>query len=90
MSDLSTRPIRYDGSGRADPVDAATAVRIITECDIAAIGEKDSGDADIAHLLAIPTMDRASSCLVLETTRRSPSTTTSRRATTTSGGRSSP
>ena len=65
MSDLSTRPIRYDESGTVDPADAATAVRIITECDLAAIGEKDSGDADIAHMLAIPTMDRAASCFVL-------------------------
>jgi mycothiol synthase len=65
MSDLSTRPIRYDESGRVDPADAATAVRIITECDLAAIGEKDSGDADIAHMLAIPTMDRTESCFVL-------------------------
>jgi ribosomal protein S18 acetylase RimI-like enzyme len=65
MSELSTRSIRYDESGSVDPGDAANAVRIITECDIAAIGEKDSGDADIAHMLALPTMDRAASCLVL-------------------------
>jgi ribosomal protein S18 acetylase RimI-like enzyme len=66
MSDPTTRPIRYDESGGVDPADAATAVRIITECDLAAIGERDSGDADIAHLLAIPTMDRDASCLVLD------------------------
>jgi ribosomal protein S18 acetylase RimI-like enzyme len=66
MSDLTTRPIRYDESGAVDPADAATAVRIITECDVAALGEKDSGDADIAHMLSIPTMDRAASCLVVE------------------------
>jgi len=64
--DLTTRPIRYADDGIPDPDDVATAVRIITECDVAALGEKDSGDADIAHMLTIPTMDRAASCLVLD------------------------
>ena len=66
MSDLTTRPFRYADDGTTDPADVATAVRIITECDLAALGEKDSGEADIAHMLSIPTMDRAASCLVLE------------------------
>ncbi len=66
MSDLTTRPIRYDESGAVDLADAATAIRIITECDVAAIGERDSGDADIAHMLALPTMDRDGSCFVVD------------------------
>jgi len=66
MSDLTTRPFRYADDGTTDPADVATAVRIITECDLAALGEKDSGDADIAHMLASPTMDRDASCLVLD------------------------
>jgi ribosomal protein S18 acetylase RimI-like enzyme len=66
MSDLTTRPIRYADDGTPHPADLATAVRVISECDLAAIGELDSGAADIAHMLRLPTMDRAASCLVLE------------------------
>jgi mycothiol synthase len=66
MSDLATRPIRYLEDGTPHPVDQATAVRIVAECDLAALGEEDSGAADIAHMLALPTTDRDASCLVLD------------------------
>jgi ribosomal protein S18 acetylase RimI-like enzyme len=66
MSDLSTRPIRYAEDGTPDPDDVATAVRLVQACDLAVIGELDSGDADVAALFSLPHMDRESSVLVLD------------------------
>jgi mycothiol synthase len=63
---LTTRPISYAGDGTVDPADLAVAVRIVSECDIAAIGEVDSGSGDVAHMLSLPTTDRSASCLVLD------------------------
>jgi len=60
---LTTRPIRFSADGDADPDDVAAAVRIIVASDVAAIGEPDSGDADIASMFAKPSMDRAASVL---------------------------
>jgi len=66
MSDLTTRPFRYAGDGTPDPADVATAVRLVQECDLAVLGEQDSGDADAASLFSLPDMDRAASVLILD------------------------
>jgi mycothiol synthase len=63
---LRTRPLRYADDGTVDAADLATAVRLVAECDIAAIGERDSGDDDIAGMLLMPTLDRSASALVLD------------------------
>ena len=62
---LTTRAIRFSDDGVADPADVAAAVRIIVASDVAAIGEPDSGDADVAAMFAIPSMDREASVLHL-------------------------
>ena len=66
MTDLSTRPLRHTADGNPDPGDVATAVRLVRECDLAVLGEQDSGDADAASLFALPDMDREASVLVLD------------------------
>jgi ribosomal protein S18 acetylase RimI-like enzyme len=66
MSDLRTRPLRFADDGSPDPGDVATAVRLVQECDLAVLGEQDSGDADAASLFALPELDRESSVLVLD------------------------
>ena len=63
---LTTRPIRFSADGVPDPDDVAAAVRIVVASDVAAIGEPDSGDADVAAMFEIPTMDREASVLHLD------------------------
>ena len=63
-ADLTTRRIRYAEDGSPDPADVATAVRLVQACDVAVLGEQDSGDARPA--CSLPSMDRDASVLLLD------------------------
>ena len=62
---LTTRPIRYGADG-IDQDDLAVAVRLVTACDVAVLGEPDSGAGDVEALLSVPTMDREASFLAYD------------------------
>jgi GNAT superfamily N-acetyltransferase len=62
---LATRPIRYGADG-IDPDDLAVAVRLVAACDIAVLGEADSGAGDVEALLTLPTTDREAAFLAFD------------------------
>jgi len=64
-SGLRLRPVRVVDGG-IDAIDLAAVTRLMTACDVAVIGEPDSGEADIAGMLAMPTMDRVASFLAFD------------------------
>lgn len=61
-SGLSVRPVRF-GTDGVDPVDLATVVELVTATDVAIVGVPDTGAADVAGMLAMPTLDRAATFL---------------------------
>ena len=65
---LALRPLRFGADG-VDPDDLAAAAGLVLACDLAVLGEPDSGADDVGGMLASPTMDRDASCLVLDDDR---------------------
>ncbi len=62
---VTTRPIRYGVDG-VDREDLAIAARLMIACDVAVLGEADSGTGDVEALLGIPTTDRDASFLAFD------------------------
>jgi ribosomal protein S18 acetylase RimI-like enzyme len=62
---LRTRPLTYV-DGVVDPGDLAEAVRLVIGCESAVVDPPDTSPADVAGMLAVPSMDREASCFLLD------------------------
>jgi len=65
IAPLVTRPVTYV-DGVVDPVDLGHAVRLVLGCEQAVLGRLDSSADDVARMLSVSSMDRDSSCLVID------------------------
>ncbi|HSN07059.1 MAG TPA: GNAT family N-acetyltransferase [Candidatus Angelobacter sp.] len=64
-TDLTTRPLRRGRSG-VEPDDVALVTRLVLSCDVAVLGEPDSGAAEVTAMLGAPAMDLAASFLAYD------------------------
>lgn len=62
---VTTRPIGYGADG-VDSDDLAVAVRLVTACDVAVLGEADAGAGDVEAMLTQPMTDRGAGFLALD------------------------
>ncbi len=68
---LTVRPARYveggpDAASVVDPADLAHAVELVQACDVAVLGELDSGPDEIASMFSGATTDRDATVLVFD------------------------
>jgi ribosomal protein S18 acetylase RimI-like enzyme len=67
---FTVRPARYldrgDGTSAVDPVDLAAVASLMRDCDVAVVGEPDSGPDEVASMFSGPTTDREATVLVLD------------------------